>query len=217
MHGRDTHEAIRNCPVGFLPIGCLEKHGDHLPMGLDGLKAHKVCVLAAKALGGVVFPPHYYAGVHNMSPNQLKKYTAGWGNIYTDTSANNHIKDIIHQIILVGVKILILYSGHYPQSQTKMLQEIAVYFDEYPACKIIPFWESMIMPGDHAGFSETSIMLFLDRSLVDMTRIHAINYEQHGWGIHDSPEKATYEQGEALVTQIIGYLKGEIESAMNYG
>ena len=35
MLGREATEAIARCPVGYLPIGCLERHGDHLPMGLD--------------------------------------------------------------------------------------------------------------------------------------------------------------------------------------
>ena len=29
MKGRDAIAAIRSCPVGYLPIGCLERHGDH--------------------------------------------------------------------------------------------------------------------------------------------------------------------------------------------
>ena len=37
--GREASEAMRRCPVAYLPIGCLERHGDHLPMGLDVMAA----------------------------------------------------------------------------------------------------------------------------------------------------------------------------------
>ena len=74
MLGRQATEAIAACSVAYLPIGCLERHGDHLPMGLDVIKAHKVCCAVAKAIGGIVFPPHYYAGIHKMSDEQIAKF-----------------------------------------------------------------------------------------------------------------------------------------------
>jgi creatinine amidohydrolase len=214
MFGREAMEAIRTCPVGYLPIGCLERHGDHLPMGLDAIKAHKVCISAAKAIGGVVFPPHFYAGIHNMSAERLSKYSKRWGNIYTDASAKDNLVDIIHQIVLVGVQVLVLYSGHYPQCQIEMMLDIAGAFGERYSCTLIPIWESMILPGDHAGFSETSFMLYLDRALVDMTRVGEINYNEHGWLEHNSPEKATPEYGEAFVNLVIDYLKQKIEMVL---
>ena len=59
MLGREATERIQEYPVGYLPIGCLERHGDHLPMGLDVIKAHRICCVVAQAIGGVVFPPHF--------------------------------------------------------------------------------------------------------------------------------------------------------------
>ena len=87
MLGREATEAITGFPVGYLPVGCLERHGDHLPMGLDIIKAHGVCCLLGQVLGGVVFPPHFYAGIHQMTPEQTRKYTGQWGNVYTDATA----------------------------------------------------------------------------------------------------------------------------------
>jgi creatinine amidohydrolase len=40
LKGRDAVRRLRRTPLGFLPLGSLERHGDHLPMGLDILKAH---------------------------------------------------------------------------------------------------------------------------------------------------------------------------------
>jgi len=79
MLGREAVEAITRRPVGYLPVGCLERHGDHLPMGLDVIKAHKICCIVAQNAGGVVFPAHFYSGIHKMSPDDIKKFTGGWG------------------------------------------------------------------------------------------------------------------------------------------
>ena len=214
MMGREATEAIRAFPVGYLPIGCLERHGDHLPMGLDVIKAHRVCCLVAQAIGGVVLPPHYYAGIHKMSEEQIAKYTGEWGNIYTDGTAEDSLRDIITQIARTGIQILVLYSGHYPVCQVDMIQEISHRFSGHPSIQVIPFSEPMILKGDHAGVSETSFMLYLDKSLVDMTNIRDINYRDHGWREENCPEKASASRGEAEVHLVIQELKTRIEKAM---
>ena len=42
--------------VCILPIGCLEKHGQHLPVGTDTIIAADVCAKAAEIEPAVVFP-----------------------------------------------------------------------------------------------------------------------------------------------------------------
>ena len=52
------------------PLGALEWHGDHLPLGLDGLVAEAFCERLAEATGGILLPgtwqpmttlPHAYS------------------------------------------------------------------------------------------------------------------------------------------------------------
>ena len=45
------------CPVAYLPIGTIEWHGEHNPVGLDTLKIHKLAIKCAQRSGGLVFPP----------------------------------------------------------------------------------------------------------------------------------------------------------------
>ena len=213
MRGRKAVEAIKAYPVGYLPVGCLERHGDHLPMGLDVIKSHGICCIAAKAIGGVVFPPHYYSGIHGFSAKELEKFSGEWGNVYTDNTAKDSLIDVISQLAIVGVKALVLYTGHYPQCQVDMALEIAKRF-EGSSIKVIPFWERKIMDGEHAGISETSFMLYLDRDLVDMTAIGEINYQDHGWRPENSPEIASAAKGERDVGLIVAHLRGEIERAL---
>jgi creatinine amidohydrolase len=47
-------------PAAFVGLGTLEYHGEHLAVGLDGLKAGKLCALAAARSGGFAFPTLWY-------------------------------------------------------------------------------------------------------------------------------------------------------------
>lgn len=42
--------------VVLVPVGCLEKHGHHLPLYTDSFVAHEICVRAARRTPAVVFP-----------------------------------------------------------------------------------------------------------------------------------------------------------------
>ena len=44
-------------PVAYLPLGTLEWHGEHLPLGSDAIISHGLMVEAAVQLGGIVMPP----------------------------------------------------------------------------------------------------------------------------------------------------------------
>lgn len=211
MLGREASQRIKEFPVGYLAIGCLERHGDHLPMGLDVIKAHGICCLVAQAVGGVVFPAHFYSGIHGLDENILQIYTGQWGNLYTDETAKQHVKDIINQFIMMGIKILVLYSGHYPKIQCDMIKEIAEEYNEKSKITIIPASEPDILnEGDHAGICETSFMLYLNKNLVDMTRIGQLNYKDHGWSDKNSPELASSAKGEADVQKLIKYFSNKI-------
>jgi creatinine amidohydrolase len=214
MKGRAASDAIQEFPVGYLPVGCLERHGDHLPMGLDAIKAHLVCIQVAQSAGGIVYPPHHYAGIHKFSANKTSKFTGEWGNIYTDTTAKNNLLEIINQIGITGIEVLVLYSGHYPLCQRQMIDDIAEEINFRLSVRVIPFYESMLFGGDHAGVSETSLMLYLDKNLVNMNQISQKNYDDHGWNKKNSPEEASPEKGAQYLHQIIEYLKRKIDTAL---
>ncbi len=46
--------------VCVLPLGSLEKHGPHLPLGTDGLVTHKIALMAAQEEPVAVLPPLFY-------------------------------------------------------------------------------------------------------------------------------------------------------------
>ena len=54
--------------VCVVPIGCVEKHGQHLPVGTDIQTSNYVAVEAAKVEPVVVFPPIYFGDVMGHTP-----------------------------------------------------------------------------------------------------------------------------------------------------
>jgi creatinine amidohydrolase len=83
MHWEDLtspefDEAIEKSEgVCLLPIGCLEKHGEHLVVGCDGYAASHVASLAAEKEYAVVFPTGHWLGEvipnHSNDRDLLKK------------------------------------------------------------------------------------------------------------------------------------------------
>lgn len=42
-------------PVAYVPLGCLEWHGPHNPLGADAMQAEALAILAAQKGGGLFF------------------------------------------------------------------------------------------------------------------------------------------------------------------
>ena len=51
---------VQRSPIAFWPLGLIEHHGWHLPVGLDGLKAEHLCIRVAEVTGGVLFPTMWW-------------------------------------------------------------------------------------------------------------------------------------------------------------
>ena len=66
MTAREIVEARESCGgVCILPMGCIERHGSHLPVGIDYMKAWHFADLAAKLEPVMVFPGYYIGALSN--------------------------------------------------------------------------------------------------------------------------------------------------------
>ncbi|MCX7598885.1 MAG: creatininase family protein, partial [Armatimonadetes bacterium] len=65
---------LSQAPIACLPWGLLDLHGPQNPIGLDALKAHALCLMAAERTGGLVWPP-IFAGYHTMKPHAGFQHT----------------------------------------------------------------------------------------------------------------------------------------------
>ena len=52
-------ERLKEAPIAYLPLGTLEWHGEHLPLGSDGLQSEQFLKRLALEAGGMVLPMLY--------------------------------------------------------------------------------------------------------------------------------------------------------------
>ena len=50
-------ERLQHRPVAYLPLGTLEWHGEHLPLGSDAIISEGLMCECAQRFGGIVMPP----------------------------------------------------------------------------------------------------------------------------------------------------------------
>ncbi|MEK7270018.1 MAG: creatininase family protein [Planctomycetota bacterium] len=61
LRPRQAVERRKACPVAYIPLGTLEWHGPHNPLGADTLQAEDLAILCARKGGGLAFPGLSYA------------------------------------------------------------------------------------------------------------------------------------------------------------
>ena len=185
----------RECPVAWLPIGTIEWHGEHNPVGLDTLKQHALLEKCAREIGGLVFPPLYY-GEHReqmlMEANAADRVEiarvmgldpANFAPGYMADSVaeqNTHYHKLLlhvcHEIKSLGFKVLVVGCGHYPLLDHA--RAAAAIFHQTQSRPVMITWamtgyelvRGQFTPcGDHAGKWETSLLMYLDPGMQDLS------------------------------------------------
>ena len=65
LNATDFPQAVKRAKgVCIVPIGCLEKHGPHLPLGMDTLMARLISERGAALEPAVVFPPQFLTQIN---------------------------------------------------------------------------------------------------------------------------------------------------------
>ena len=91
--------------VCVLPVGCLEKHGQHLPVGTDVIHITEIARLAAEKESVCIFPTMYFG----------EKTGAGEfrGTVIFSAELRQQIlKETCREISRNGFKKILLYNGH---------------------------------------------------------------------------------------------------------
>lgn len=120
-------------PVAYLPLGTLEWHGLHDPVGLDGLKAAALAARCADEAGGLVFPTLYYGEnregeLIEMFPEYQDKiaeelgisadlFSPGYMGRSILAQVNSYRDLIFHtlcEITSLGFEAIVPIAGHYP-------------------------------------------------------------------------------------------------------
>lgn len=194
-------EAIRNAhPIAYLPWGALEWHSYHNPVGLDGLIADELCQGLAERFGGLVFPPVYVATdtikVAHGFPHSIE---------HPASTVENLCLEYCYQLHDEGYKVIVIVTGHcgggHRDALTNAVEKANV---ELAAATVIliPAFDPIqdVWAVNHAAVGETSLQMFSDSSLVDLSALpgdRTANLNDDGvWG--DDPSTASAAKGEEI-------------------
>ncbi len=217
------------CPVVYIPIGTLEWHGPHNPLGADALQAEALAVLCARKGGGLVFPPLYYG--ENRSESLMEATAADREQIARamQLPAENFLPDrhpfspmeqalnyqrlllhVLAEAESLGFQVGVLVAGHYPlidQARAAALLFSKRRHSKYHgmlawACLDYLFLEDRYeFAGDHAGGWETSHLLALHPEAVDLDRLPPKGAPLIGIMGRMPPQEATAELGRRTLEE----------------
>lgn len=195
---KEFQEAQDSCPTVFLPIGVIEWHGLHNALGLDALKAHRLCQRAAQAGGGLVHPAHYGAVGGAVEPHTfIFDPNGSTESLYFRPWIEKWCREAVRN----GFKAIILLTGHYGAEQQIAVRSSAVAMSELLRIPVLGIPEYFLALdakyyGDHAAYFETSLMMDLYPDTVDLSRL---GEEPHlGVGGRDPKKEANRKDGEEL-------------------
>ena len=159
--------------VCVLPIGVIEKHGAHLPLGTDVMAAREAAMRAAEQEYAVVFP-HYYFGQICEARHQPGCIAIG------PELLTSLLQEVCDEIARNGFEKILIVNGHggnihwlnfFCQGQLARRRDYAVYVARHPSDEEI---ERRIAAkrktdwGGHADELETSWMMVVRPDLVKL-------------------------------------------------
>lgn len=229
LHPQEFAEAVAERPVCYLPLGTLERHGSHLPFGLDGLKAYGLCLRAAQAHGGVVLPPLHW-GTHGWWAEEFRRgldperpsRKQPQGSVYLHEGLlMNLLLSMFREVEYAGFKVIVALTGHYPDNHLLAVKHAAAQYMVDSPVKVWALAEYELsgeveVGRDHAGKWETSLMLALHPELVKMERCPD---PETGEFLFCSPEalEGTRELGESAVEWVVRRLGEGVEERLGEG
>jgi len=222
IYGNALYELIEERPLAWLPFGVIERHGEHLPWGLDGDKAYLICLRLADKLGGVVLPVNHLAGVHGdrrqgQDEEEFRKSHKAVGDfMFTEDYLRRFLLETYDGLANIGFRVIVAYSGHWPSIQGEILQETAEAYTKAGLATVIPFGEIMACGEvDHAAKWESSIWTALVPGGVRLDAI--VDYETGKPGYYRGQEirsRISKEFGEKALGMIEEYLEEKIDEAL---
>lgn len=217
-------QRIDTVPIAYLPLGTLEWHGPHNPLGADALQPMGFFRDLASRVGGVVMPPlflgpdiskvvdgRFYVGMDmldrdfkEIEPTQLD----GSAYYIEDGLFNLTIERIVKNISRQGIRILVTV-GHGPS--TTAVGNMAKTMWEKHGVRIItvhntyPGDDSHIntkypFQADHAAKNETSILMYYNPETVHLEYL-SDEYPKGVGGV-DPRESSKEFAGEIISNQL---------------
>jgi creatinine amidohydrolase len=174
LTGPDFIRAIKQAQnTCLLPIGILEKHGPHLPIGNDLLNVRYAALHAAQQEYAVVFPEYFYGQIFEAKhqPGTIA---------YSRGLQLELLQETTNEMARNGCKKIIIVNGHggnpnlldfFAQSQLESPHDYVVYVQGLARSGPGEPKHKSDRAGDqHAGESETSMSMIARPDLVHLDR-----------------------------------------------
>lgn len=219
-------ERLAANPTVFIPLGTIEWHSEHLPVGLDALTAEGLCLRVADKFGGLVYPVLHYGtgGGHGSYPWTVM--------MQKQDELEAILRFTLTRLNDFGVENVLLFSGHFPDQQLDMIDRLAAEWNMDDVKMHVVSSAVNRIPGlefvpDHAGLFETTLLHGLHPELVREEKLpvkqtgekEADSYgvQRHEpdhplWGIF-GPDPRGFDKAKAkpLVEQIVAHLAAMID------
>lgn len=206
---REVEQHLETGAKVIVPAGSTEQHGSHGPLCTDALLSTEVSLRIARRINALVAPtiPYGLSGDHK-----------GFPVVYVSvTTLTGLVQDVCLSLAETGFREIIFINGHYTNI-IAMAAAIAEVGDRLPPGTVaFPFnyWDPLppeqlnaylsAEVGYHANIGETSAVMAVDESLVDLER-----------AVAEFPEFPTTPT-PAIVAAYFFSRKGTTYSAMRSG
>ncbi len=229
MDSRSLEERARGRPLLILPVGALEAHGPHLPLGSDLIQAEETAHALAERLGALVAPGLPYG----VCP-QTREFP-GTVSLPMETLARM-VEDLLGEFHRSGFRRILVLSGHGASTHMAALREAAFRAGQnFPDLRVAVLCDYELVyelrgteapeSDGHAGFLETSRVLALAPELVGSSRpageyrvprflVHPFPRDAWPESVMGDPANATPEVGRRIQAYVLDRLVEHIRAAL---
>jgi len=220
------------CPIAYVPIGTIEWHGEHLPVGADTLQAEAIAVRCAEKGGGLAFPALYYGEsrveslmdsgaadkslIHKKMELPDENFEGDKQPFSAMEQVQNYCKLLLHilaEVESLGFAVGVLVAGHYPlidHARAAVLQFNKRRYSKYHGMLAWAFLDYLPLEGeygglagDHAGIWETSHMLAIEPETVDIKALGEKGEKMIGVLGESDPREASAEFGRQTLEKAV--------------
>ncbi|UCG48725.1 MAG: creatininase family protein [Phycisphaerales bacterium] len=214
---KEIDEAQAACATIFVPLGTIEWHGVHNVVGVDAVKAHALCVRAARRGGGVVMPA-LFGGVGGLS--EPHTFIMEEENSVFSNMLRPWLEQLCREMARDGFRAIIILTGHYGAAQQIVVRETAVRMSRALGIPVLGTPECTIAmdvgyTGDHGAWGETSLMMHLYPETVDLSRLGKAPHK--GVGGRDPKTQASAKDGRMITETVVSRLAILAEKMPKWG
>ena len=228
MTSPEIKDAASKGLIAILPVGSIEIHGPHMPVGTDSITIYKISELAAEKEPAVVLPPFYYAYVPE------NRHFPGTISLTAKTLLSL-LEEVCDEISRNGFKKILVVNGHGGNNELirVFLRDSLTKKKNYFIYALVNPWPPNLVSViekltegrtiGHACEVETSIGLYLFEDLIKIKNVEReaktgstnlpkgietpVDWQAYALQLYlGDPRLASKEKGKLLVDELVTFI-----------